>query len=213
MNQCRMDELNELIPTRKSLLSRLKNWNDQDSWRVFFDTYWRLIYRTAIRAGLTDAEAQDVVQETVLSVMKALPEFKYDNSKGSFKGWLMNLTRWRIRDQRRLRRGGVKLPARDPGTATEDKEWDPAFEKPDAGLESAWDTEWQENLEEAVQDRVKNKADARQYQVYDLHVLQGMTEGKVSELLGVKKTYVRLVKHRIGQMMEKERTRLAKKLI
>jgi len=34
----------ELIPTRQSLLGRLKDWEDQASWREFFDTYWRLIY-------------------------------------------------------------------------------------------------------------------------------------------------------------------------
>jgi hypothetical protein len=34
---------NNLIPTRYSLLSRLQNWDDQDSWKDFFDTYWRLI--------------------------------------------------------------------------------------------------------------------------------------------------------------------------
>jgi hypothetical protein len=38
-----------LIPTRRSLLNRLKNWEDQDSWEEFFNTYWRLIYRTALR--------------------------------------------------------------------------------------------------------------------------------------------------------------------
>src|SRR5580658_10178103 len=53
------------IPTRRSLLSRLKNWNDNESWKTFFDTYWRLIYNTAVRAGLNDAEAQDVVQDTI----------------------------------------------------------------------------------------------------------------------------------------------------
>ena len=26
-----------LIPTRQSLLIRLKNWDDQDSWKDFFD--------------------------------------------------------------------------------------------------------------------------------------------------------------------------------
>jgi hypothetical protein len=52
---------NELIPTRESLLSRLKNWEDRDSWEDFFDTYWKLIYGTARKAGLTDAEAQDIV--------------------------------------------------------------------------------------------------------------------------------------------------------
>ena len=50
------------ISTRYSLLSRMQDLGDQDSWKDFFDTYWRLIYSFAIKSGLTDAEAQDVVQ-------------------------------------------------------------------------------------------------------------------------------------------------------
>src|SRR5580700_7935799 len=84
------------IPTRRSLLSRLKNWNDDESWKVFFETYWRLIYNTAVRAGLNDAQAQDVVQETVISVLKSISSFRYDPSKGTFKGWLLRLTQRRI---------------------------------------------------------------------------------------------------------------------
>ncbi len=62
----------ESLSTRWSLLTRLKNWDDQESWKEFFDTYWRLIYNVAIKAGLSDAEAQDVVQETVLTVAEKL---------------------------------------------------------------------------------------------------------------------------------------------
>src|SRR5690348_7554709 len=99
--------VNELIPTRQSLLSRLKDWNDQGSWKLFFDTYWRLIYNSAIKAGLSDAEAQDVVQETVVSVMKSMPGFKYHAENGSFKSWLLRLTSWRIGDQFRKRQKGI----------------------------------------------------------------------------------------------------------
>src|SRR5438445_11037380 len=98
-----MRSANEFIPTRQSLLSRLKDWNDQESWRVFFDTYWKLIYNAAIRSGLTEAEAQDVVQETVIAVAKKIPAFVYDPSKTSFKTWLMRQTRWRILGQLRKR--------------------------------------------------------------------------------------------------------------
>src|ERR1700757_3332358 len=83
-----MNDLHEMIPTRQSLLGRLKNWDDQESWKVFFETYWKLIYNTAIEAGLTDAEAQDVVQETVIRVLKSMPGFEYNGVRGSFKGWL-----------------------------------------------------------------------------------------------------------------------------
>lgn len=93
----------DLYPTRYSLLSRLQDWDDQDSWRDFFETYWRLIYSVAIKSGLSDAEAQDVVQETVVCVAKDIAKFKRDRERGSFRGWLRNLTRWRINDQLRKR--------------------------------------------------------------------------------------------------------------
>src|SRR5262245_3171643 len=83
------NQTNDLLPTRWSLLSRLKNWDDQESWQEFFDTYWRLIYSVAVKAGLSDVEAQDVVQETVITVAKKLEQFKTDPAHGSFKGWLL----------------------------------------------------------------------------------------------------------------------------
>src|ERR1700722_12524247 len=94
----------ELIPTRATLLQRLKDWQDQSGWQDFFDTYWALIYGVALKGGLTPAEAEDVVQETMISVAKHMPGFNYDPSVGSFKGWLLKLTRWRMTDQLRKRR-------------------------------------------------------------------------------------------------------------
>src|SRR5690349_17225412 len=93
------DAVEEFIPTRESLLSRLKNWEDSASWQEFFNTYWKLIYGVAIKAGLTHVEAQDVVQETMLGVAKSIGQFKYDPSACSFKSWLMKVTRNRIVNQ------------------------------------------------------------------------------------------------------------------
>src|SRR2546423_9575172 len=58
------------VPTRYTLLSRLHDWDDAESWREFFETYWRLIYSIAMKSGLNEAEAEDVVQETVICVAK-----------------------------------------------------------------------------------------------------------------------------------------------
>jgi len=52
---------------------------------VFFDTYWRLIYCVATRSGLTETEAQDVVQETVICVAKDIQKFKRDRAAGRSK--------------------------------------------------------------------------------------------------------------------------------
>ena len=90
-------------PTRRSLVSRLRRWDDQASWDEFFNMYWRLIYSVAIKAGLTDQEAEDVVQETVIGVAKKMGEFRYDPTVCSFRGWLLHVTRLRIQDQFRKR--------------------------------------------------------------------------------------------------------------
>src|SRR6476646_2439882 len=95
----------ELIPTRASLLDRLKDLGDQASWNRFYEIYHDLIFSVARRAGLNEAEASEVVQDTLISVAKQMPEFTYDPAKDSFKGWLLTVVRWRIRDQLAKRSG------------------------------------------------------------------------------------------------------------
>src|SRR5208337_3328342 len=135
-----MTDSDDMAPTRQSLLLRLKNWQDQESWRDFFEIYWRLIYRSAVKAGLTQAEAQDVVQETILSVAKSMPSFEYDQTKGSFKGWLLHLTGWRIADQFR-KRGQLPLSSSEPATSTHTATEERVADPKGLALEAIWDEE------------------------------------------------------------------------
>jgi RNA polymerase sigma factor (sigma-70 family) len=191
----------EFLPTRLSLLSRLHDVDNQESWREFFDTYWKLIYSAAMRAGLSDAEAQDVVQETVISVFKNLPD--YDSKAGSFKGWLLKMTRWRIVDQLRKRRFDDKNRI-SKGPKAEQSEIeaipDPAATVPD----SFWDEEWERNVFEKAIERAKMKVDPKQFQVFDLYVLKEWPVKKVREALGVSATQIYLAKHRVSRVIKKE---------
>jgi RNA polymerase sigma factor (sigma-70 family) len=199
-----MNEANEFIPTRQSLLSRLKDWNDQESWRVFFDTYWKLIYHAAIRAGLTDAEAQDVVQETVLSVLKSMPGFEYDPVKGSFKSWLMRLTGWRITDQLRKRDRAIGRKLSPAGTSTRTATIERVADPARPGLEALWDDEWEQNLMAAALERVKRKVDPKHYQAYDLYVVKKWPVARVARTLKLNPGRIYLVKHRINRLIKKE---------
>src|SRR6185369_1829817 len=89
--------------TRSSLIGRLRDWEDAGSWQEFFDTYWKLIYSVAIRAGLAETEARDVVQETVVCIAKQMRDGGYDRTRGTFKNWLCLITRRRIIDHLRKR--------------------------------------------------------------------------------------------------------------
>lgn len=89
------------ISMRGTLLLRLRQWDDHASWREFFDTYWLLIHRFAVRAGLSEEQAREVVHDTVIAVARNMPEFRYDPKTCAFKTWLLNMAKWRILDQKR----------------------------------------------------------------------------------------------------------------
>jgi RNA polymerase sigma factor (sigma-70 family) len=207
------DPTSEFIPTRSSLLSRLKDWEDAQGWREFFDTYWKLIYNAATRAGLTDAEAQDVVQDTILSVAKKIGSFKYDPARGSFKGWLLQLTTWRTLNQLKKRQPGnaVETPNTDetPLTALEERIADPAG----ADIAAYWDREWQNNLVDAAIERVKVKASPKDYEIFHLHVVKKLSAAKVAAALNINLGRVYLAKHRVASLVKKEARRLEKEMV
>jgi len=191
------------IPTRWSLISRLKNWDNRESWKEFFDTYWKLIYGVAIRAGLSAAEAEEVVQETVITVAKKIGEFKADPAHGSFKGWLLKITQWRIGDQFR-KRLPVGRRGRRSGTTSQTGTAERVPDPRGFSLESIWDQEWEKNLVDAALERVKKCVSAKQYQIYYLNILKKMPVRTVAKTLGVNAAQVYLAKHRVGRVLKRE---------
>ena len=202
------------IPTRQSLLVRLKDWGDESSWREFFDTYWRLIHATARKAGLTETEAEETVQEVMIAVAKKMPEFTYDPVKDSLKGWLLSVTRWKIADQFRKRQKLEKEGSADPTgapstdhfsdetrrTSTVERIPDPNADP----LELIWDAEWRENLLRSALDQVKRRVNPAHYEAYHLNVIQGLSARATATALGVSVAAVHLAKHRVGRMVEAE---------
>ena len=204
MNKTVTWQTEEFIPTRYSLLSRLQNWDDQESWRDFFDTYWRLIYSIAVKSGLSDAEAQDVVQETVICVAKDIDTFKRERQFGSFKGWLRNLTRWRIADQLRKRAPNTSAGGQSANGSTTVLEPGELPDPVNEDLERIWDAEWQSNLMDAALDRVRRRVKEEHYQIFDLYVVRQWPASKVAKILEVSVAQVYLVKHRLLGLLRKE---------
>ena len=207
------DQPNDSIPTRHSLLNRLKDWGDQTSWQEFFDMYWQLIYNVAIKAGLSDAEAQEVVQETVIGVARKIAEFKADPARGSFSAWLMQLTRWRIADQWRKRQSGIDRNAAGVGIQVTESPSDdtgstgPIERVPDPAsvvLESVWREEWERHLMTAALERVKQQVSPRQFQMFDLHVRQNLSVQETARTLQASAASVYMAKHRVARLVKKE---------
>jgi RNA polymerase sigma-70 factor (ECF subfamily) len=207
------DVPDDLIPTRRSLLTRLKDWEDQEGWQRFFDTDWKLIYGVAVKSGLTDAEAQDVVQETVLAVAKRMHEFKCDPALGSFKGWLCQLTRWKVVGQFRRRQRDVvphSPAAEDPSPiATVERLPDPES----LDLDRLWDEEWRKNLMDAALRRIKRKVNAKDFQTFHFYVPKDWPVQEVVETLKVTADQVYQAKCRIMPLLKDEVEYLEKQML
>lgn len=194
--------------TRKSLIARLVDWEDQRTWDDFYQTYWRLIYAVAIKAGLRQDEAFDCVQETILSIAKQSKKQLYDPKQGSFKTWLMNMTRWRINDQFRKRKKDTAMMGgdwdNDRKTAVIDR-----IEDPDGDiLTRLWNVEWKKNIADAALARVKAQVSPKQYQIFDCYVVKQWEAKKVQQKLNVSMAQVYLAKHRVGAVLKKELAKL-----
>ncbi len=195
--------------TRKSLIARLDNWEDQRTWDEFYQTYWRLIYSVGIKSGLRPDEAFDVVQETILSIAKQSKKNLYDPEQGSFKTWLMNMTRWRISDQFRKRKKDTAMAT--PEWQIEDQTVSviERMEDPKADvLERLWDVEWKNNIADAALARVKKLVSPKQYQIFHYYVVKQWEASRVTERLGVSMAQVYLAKHRVGAVLKKELAKL-----
>jgi len=199
-----------LLPTRQSLLSRLRDWQDHDGWREFFDTYWRLIYRVARQSGLEDAAAQDVVQTTFIYLARRMPKFRYDPERGSFKSWLRRVTRSRISVFRRRAEAKEpplpELPLEDDDVPVWESIPDPAGDRAD----EIWQREWDDNLLKAALRRISAKVSAQQLMIFELAALGEVPLKQVARKLDVSLMQVYLARHRVGKLFKAEVTRLRK---
>ena len=197
-----------LLPTRQSLLSRLRDWQDEDGWREFFDTYWRLIYNVARKSGLADAEAQDVVQNTFIYLSRRMPKFRYDRGRGSFKSWLCRVTRSRISVFRR--RAESREPSLPDLTLEDDDAnvWESIPDPAGDPLDEVWQREWEDNLVKAALRRIRTKVSAEQLMIFELAALGEVPLKQVARKLDVSLMRVYLARHRVGKLFKEEVARL-----
>lgn len=80
-----------MMETNESLLDRVKRADAHDAWREFFHAYGSTIMRYAQKLGLTEHQAEEVLQETMVALMRQLPEFCYDRRQGKFRNYLLTI--------------------------------------------------------------------------------------------------------------------------
>ncbi len=194
-------------------MSRLEKSDDTASWEEFVSIYRKSIYQQARQANLSHDEAEDVAQETLLTIWKKIRsgDFHYKPETGRFRGFLAQTTRWRIDDYRRKRQRqpqAADRPARrrTSSTATMDRLVDP--QTPDQ--EAMVSAEWSKAILDAAVKRVKERVKPKQFQLFEHYVLKQWPAQRVVEAFGVSRAQVFLAKLRVSRLVRDEAEKLKK---
>lgn len=90
--------MSETPITQPSLLVRIRDVTDDRAWHEFVEIYTPMIYRFLRKRGLQDADAGDLTQEVLRAVAGSIERLDYNPERGTFRGWLLTITRNKLYD-------------------------------------------------------------------------------------------------------------------
>lgn len=184
--------------TRPSLLLRLAADDDRESWQQFVEIYAPVVFAFARRRGLQDADAADIAQEVLTRVAEQFRQRKYDPRRGSFRGWLLTLTRHEIYDwlQDRARRA-------DPGGGTEALQHLAQITDP-RDDEAVWQREFAERVFAWAAARVRSQVSPPTWAAFWQTTVEQAKGEVVAAELGMSVAAVYLAKSRVMKRLREQ---------
>ncbi len=184
--------------TSVSLFERLRDDRSREvAWAEFVDRYGRLIYRWCQRWGLQASDAEDVTQETLLTLVRLIAEFRYDPSR-SFRSYMKSIAHsvWYHTNQKRSTRlatagGSAALEALASTVARDD-----LAERFEA-------LAWRELYQQAF-DRVKGRVAAQTWSAFERSALEHQPLAEVARQLGVRIEQVYAARNRVQSLLREE---------
>ncbi|MDA1229686.1 MAG: sigma-70 family RNA polymerase sigma factor [Planctomycetota bacterium] len=79
--------------TRDSLIAQVQNPANREAWEQFTAIYRPVVYRLARTRGLQDADAEDLAQQVLLAIARAIPDWQRNNSQTRFRHWLNRIAK------------------------------------------------------------------------------------------------------------------------
>ena len=77
--------------TRLTLLEKIRDRHDEQSWEDFVDTYRPYLYSICRQMNVEHYDAEELTQDVLVKLWEKLPEFQYSKN-GRFRGWLCRVT-------------------------------------------------------------------------------------------------------------------------
>jgi RNA polymerase sigma-70 factor (ECF subfamily) len=188
-----------MASTSASLLERLRSQPDADSWQRLIALYEPLIRGWLRRHQLQVPDADDLVQEVLMIVVKELPSFVHNQRPGAFRNWLRTTTAlclrrfWRDRQYRADAAGGSSW-----------EEHLAQLEDPTSGLSRLWDDEHDRHVLRRLLAMIEPDFKSVTWQAFHRHVLDARLATDVAAELGVSVNAVLIAKSRVLQRLRQE---------
>ena len=188
--------------TRLTLMEKLKSSANENSWEDFLHTYRGFIYSIVRAQGVKSTQSDDMIQEVLLSVWKALPGFEYDRSKGRFSSWLATITINTVKtNQLKMSRQS----ARDHKAFKQQDDID------SGELKQIIDREWAAFLTQKSWSNISSDLSDSMKTCFEL-VMDGKKVRSIAEQLNIPENTVSVYKKRVSVIMKREISRLQNEL-
>ena len=171
--------------THVTLLARLSGGADPAAWREFSERYEELIRAFARRRGLPPSDCDDVVQDVMLALTKAMPGFEYDPSKGKFRSYLKTVTLHAISRKSRQNPSMAHLGSSggsDIGPAED---------------EVTWEAEWRQYHLRTAMKAIRTEFNPADLAAFDAYAVNGQDPATVASELGISVDSVYQAKSRV----------------
>lgn len=184
--------------TDPHLIEAVRDWRDDEGWQRFYALYAPGIRAHAKTSGLSEAEAEDVVQETMVKVARYLPKFEYNRTVCRFRTWLNQIVNQRIFEALHRRRKHLFSAA----SLDELREVLHASEAPTS--DPVAQAEAERSLLEACLARVRARTRPKHWQIFEANAIHGMRAEKVSKLHRTSAANVWVIRHRVVRALRCE---------
>lgn len=183
----------DVTRTTTALLDDLHDPAHGDAWSMLDQRYRPIVTGLARRLGLSDADASDAAQETMVRVLSEYRDGRYDRERGRLRTWILAIARTKIADVHRKR--GVRKEARGVSAMVSMPE--------DQELVSLWDAERRfAILREAMLDlQASSKTSDRTIKAFEMLVFHRRSVADVAAELDMSENDVYLAKSRTARKL------------
>ncbi len=157
----------EIPETRDSLLIRVADARDQVAWEQFARLYRPVVYNVARMRGLQDADAQDVAQQVLIAVSRAIPAWKRIDGTTRFRHWLCRIAR----------NATINCLTRQPGDRAVGGNFylpDAVSREADIDLDSQLEREYRRQLYRRAAEVVRSRTDENTWQAFAMTMIDGI---------------------------------------